>query len=185
MSIFNRMMVVLLALAMLVGAMLVLMSPNTLVIAGNAIAGAGRDALSNLQMPYGGPVTYAALAVVALAAVLLALELWPRPGPHFESGVEGAVVDYSPATIRNMVRQELEQTEGVLRAHPDVRRRGKGIDLHVHVETEPGQDSKELAARASARVRERLERGLGLRVERVRLTVRPGRAHRELFGRRV
>lgn len=128
----------------------------------------------------GGTVTadpmgfWIAVLVAGVAGLLLIAELRPRRRQVFEASIEGATVAYPISSVRELVEKEAKLTPGVRHAHGEVESHRGAVDLRMTVETEPGYDAQEMASKTTARVREKLERGLGLRVDKLRMTVRPG-----------
>ena len=164
MTALNRTFVVLVALALFAGGMAFALVPGWPAIAGSL--------LSNTA---GGEHIWIGLALAAIAALLLLLEFWPQRRVY-ESSIEGAVVEYPAASVREVAERELESIMGVRHAKAEVGSRRRGLDLRATLDTEVGFDAQDLSNRAAARLRERLERGLGLRVDRLRLAVRPGQS---------
>jgi hypothetical protein len=164
MDTFNRIVVLLLGLALLIGALATLTAPSWL-----------SETTVTLAPEIGPSLFWGAILVAAISALVMLMEVWPRRRRVFESNIEGAVVEYPASSVRESVDRDLEALPGVRHAHSQVEmRRGGGVDMRLTVETEGAQDPQVIANRAAARAREKLERGLGLRVDRLRLAVRPG-----------
>lgn len=156
---FNRIIVVLVCLAVLFAAGAYIAFPSTL------------PAMAVTADPVG---LWIAVLVAAIAGLVLTAELWPR-GPHgFEASIEGATVEYPIASVRELVEREAKLIPGVHNAHGEVLSRRGAVDLRMRIETEPDYDAQEIVSKTTARMREKLERGLGLRVDKLRMTVRQG-----------
>ncbi len=164
--------IVLLALAMLVPAM-----PWRL-------AQLAYDIATALQTAPAMSLFWAGVTLAALGVLLLLLALSQPRQRYFEAEIEGAVVQYPPGTVREEAERELLSLPEVRRARVHLSERTDAVDLLALVDTEPSFDLQRLAVPAASRVRDRLEHGLGLRVEQLRVTVRPVHGSRWAFWRR-
>jgi hypothetical protein len=167
---FNRIIVLLLALAMLALAVALLATPETAL-------SAAEDGLANLRAAPASSLLSGGTVLAALALVLLLLELRPAKARSstFAARVEGGTVEYPAATIGDIVERDLLRVEGVRQATAAITGRGK-VDVRARLLLAPDRDPQEVAAQASARLREKLERGLGLALGQVRLAIEPAEA---------
>jgi hypothetical protein len=165
-ALFNRLVVTLLALATLALAVAVLAVPQVL-LAGVEAGLSAFGAIPASSLVAGGA------ALAALALLVLLLELRPGNRRGFVARVEGGTVEYPAATVADIVERELAGVEGVRQAQADVTGHRHKVDVRARLRVAPERDPQEVVARATGRVRERLERGLGLALGRVRLAIEP------------
>lgn len=121
-----------------------------------------------------GQVPLAAIgAVVAcVGLLLLALGLWPATGRRTATGHVGeSVIHYHVRAIESSIANELAGVEGVLRARVQAWGRRDGVEASIHLVMDASYDPQDVVARATARVHDKLERGMGLRVHAARMTI--------------
>lgn len=166
MALFNRFVVTLLALATLALAVAVLAVPHLVPATVEAGLSAFRDVPASSLVAGGA-------ALAALALLVLLLELRPGDGRGFVARVEGGTVEYPAVTVAGIVERELAGVEGVRQARAEATGHRHKVDVRARLRVAPERDPQEVVARATGRVRERLERGLGLGLGHVRLAIEP------------
>lgn len=141
-----------------------------LAVATPAVVATIEALLAGLRAAPSTTLLVGAAAVAALAFLLGTLEVWPQPGPAFEAEIEGGTAAYSAETVSAALARDLVSLEGVRSVRPMVSGR-RQVDVQVNVYATPGAAPHDLAARVASRVRDTLERDLGLKVGRVRVAL--------------
>ncbi len=177
MDTFNRCISGLFGIVLLAFAGLLIAAPDRLA----ALAGELRSAV---QAAPALSLLWAGVALAALGVLLVLLAAWPKERRHFEAGVDGAVVEYPPSTVREAAERALLDLPAVRRARVEVGSRRDALDLRAQVDADPAADPQAIVADAAPRVREKLARGLGLHVERLRISVHPAHPSRWSLLRR-
>lgn len=167
MGILNRAIVIILALGLLAVAASLLVAPVALLTAAETAVAQVREAP---PLPW----ATAALVLAAAALVLLLLEVWPTEARVLQVRFEGGTLQYPADAVTEMVTRELAQVEGVERARASTRlRRGK-LQVSASLATLGTVDPQAIGAEGARRLRERVERGLGLPLGEILLSLRPG-----------
>ncbi|MPZ13566.1 MAG: hypothetical protein GEU73_03945 [Chloroflexi bacterium] len=164
MALFNRVVVSLLFLALLALAV-------TLISVPSLVFGAGEILLATLRGLPPASVEAGAAALALPVGIGLLWELWPRPSRVFEASAEGTTVVYPAQTVARVVQQELGGLEGILETKAAANGSRHKVGLNISMIAAPGQDPQQVAAWAATHVREKVERGLGLSLRRLRLSI--------------
>jgi hypothetical protein len=113
--------------------------------------------------------------VAALAVILLVFELRPQRRSVVRAQLEGgATVEYDRGTIGALLERELAKIDGVRAARVLVTSRQRRLDAQARIAVAEGHDSHDVASRAASRIRETLQRSLGIELNSLRLAVTPG-----------
>jgi hypothetical protein len=177
MTVLNRLLLAFLALFLLgVGIALLAAPQATLSLADQGLA-ALRGTSTTLLWTAG--------ILIAVGLILLITERWPQRRPQaFMARIDGGTVEYSREAIARALEQDMLTLPGVRDAQVVVGgSRGK-VDAHLRLMTAHGIDPQGIAVQAAGRARDRLERGLGLRLRDFRLSVLPGEAEPVVTERR-
>jgi hypothetical protein len=167
MSVFNRIVVILLAMATLALALAVWLMPGL--------------ALTNLEstvlrLRTAPEVSFfvASLIGSAIALVILLLELWPHATSRvFLVRIEGGTLQYPAEAVTNLAERELARVDGIGQAKVSIRNRRGKLNVLAWLTTTEGADPRAVATSAAGRLRDKLERGMGLPVHDVAVSIRP------------
>ena len=172
MAVFNRVAVIALSLVVMAAAALLAVRPEN-------VANAAQMVGDGLRSYTPWSVAWAGAGVFALALLVIVLEVWPRrQSSEFLAKVSGADVVYQPEAVASAVEKELAGLDGIRFTTVQANGRGRSVDLYLGLVTEPGQDTQEVATRAIAKARDTIERGLGLKLARSRLSIQSAEASR-------
>lgn len=171
---FNRFVVVLLGLGLLVAATVVVLVASGLLPPDRVLA-AGPLEASLLQPTIGFDrviVVAAATAIGLLALLLLYVEL--RAGRRDTSRLvlhedKAGSVTINLGSIRQLATHEAAQVDGVLRADSRVRTTNHGLRIHSMVSVSPSAKVTELGSEIGHRIRSSVEGHLGCLVQDVRI----------------
>lgn len=113
--------------------------------------------------------------IALLALLLLVSELWPRRQRSFESRTDSMTVEYPARTVTDVLRRELLALDGVRAATAEATGDPRKINIRARLTTEAEYDPQDVAGRAGTRIRDQLERGMGLGIGQVRISVHPAK----------
>lgn len=163
MNSFNRIFTILALLALIPLAAIALVSPRE-----------GIDslhtALTALDAVAYGPLIriVVSLAIIVVCFVLLYLEVRRSARSRVVVGqIEGAIAELSVAAIAQRLRRDVGALGDVRSVNPVVTPRRNGVDVRLHVFTNPDVDVPAKAAEVSRVARESLEQRMGLQVGRL------------------
>lgn len=175
-SIFNRGVMILVSLLIVVGSALVASQPR-------AALSLSAGYLSQLGSAGSTWLPAAAAAVGVLAFLVLAVEVWPRwRRPTFVARIDGGTVEYAASVVAEAMRRELANVDGLRDYHVEVAGNLNKVRVRIRLQPDYGSDPSTLAARLSSPVREKVKQ-LGLEVEAIRLTIEPEAESHRLPGR--
>ena len=176
MNLFNRLLIVLLALVLLVAAAAVLLVTLGLVQPADlAPAPWFADRLAPFAQldpaPWGWTVGVCA-GLLLVGLLLLVAEL--RPGPREEPRLvlkrdELGTVTVTRRGVRTIVEREAQQVAGVAEAHARLQESDRGLHVFCRVAVDPAADLPALAQEVQGRVRAAVERAVGRPVAKVRV----------------
>lgn len=170
MALFNRVVVTLLALLLLLAAAALLATPDM------ALATAERW-LAALRATPAPLLAWIAAGALAVALLLALAEVWPQHAPRvFTARFDGGTVAYPREAVASVLEKELATVEGLREARAAVGGRGQKVEVHVRLAIDPRCDPQGVAVLAAGRVRDRVERGMGLRLRDLRLSIVPTEA---------
>jgi uncharacterized alkaline shock family protein YloU len=160
-SIFNRLVVTVLALLVILAAALYARDPNATM----SLAGVNLDQF--------GLVGVNALAIAIgcglLAFFVLLVEIWPRSRePVYEARIDGGTMEYAASVVAAAIHRDLRKLDGLRGSQVDVAGSGSQVHVKVKLESLDGSDAPGVASRVSTQVRETLKQ-LGLEVGSIRL----------------
>ncbi|MBI4504291.1 MAG: hypothetical protein HY691_02055 [Chloroflexi bacterium] len=167
---FNRVIVTLLALLMLIGA-------GALLVAPDAALATAEGWLAALRPMPAATLTWVAAGLLAVALLLALAEVWPQHAPRvFTARFDGGTVAYPREAVASVLEKEIATVEGLREARVAVGGRGQKVEVHVRLAIDPRCDPQGVAVLAAGRVRDRVERGMGLRLRDLRLSIVPTEA---------
>ena len=172
MNILNRILAILFALLVLIGAALVLVvslgaiSPQQI---GVPLVTDVLQPFADLEPPEQWWAAAAAAAFLLLALVLLVAELTPpKRDPKLTiKDDELGRVTVSQRSLRKLATREAAQVPGVMEADSDLDQTKQGLEVRSRVSVDPGSDVPQLADQVRERVKGALERHLGREVKEV------------------
>ena len=168
MSLFNRVVVIVLAFGVLALSMAVWLLPQVVLARLDASVSMLRRAPE---------VSFFVVGVIGatVALVVLVLELWPHPSPRvFRVRFDGGTLRYPAVGVANLVERDVARMDGISRAKVSLRHRRGKLDVFAWLTTTEADDPKTIASAGAGRMRDKLERGLGLPVREMCLSVQPG-----------
>jgi hypothetical protein len=174
-TIFNRLLIIVLAVAVLVGAGAVVLTALGVLQPAN-VAPAGPwfvDRLATVAQLDSTPWMWAlgiSVGLIVLALVVLVLEVWPRSrAPQRlvlkddEVGQVTVVLD----GVRELVEREAVRVAGVQRARAQVLELPTGLQISCRVSVDPEVSVPEMSNELRQRLKTSVERHVGLTVRRV------------------
>jgi hypothetical protein len=87
--------------------------------------------------------------------------------------IEGGTLQYPAEAIANVLERELGQVDGIRQAKVSVRNRRGKLSVLARLATAEEADPHAVATTGASRVRGKLERGMGLPVHHVALSIQP------------
>jgi hypothetical protein len=178
MNVLNRILAVLLALALIVVGVWFLVAPFTAL-------GVLDDSVSVIVSDLStGMIVAGAVALVGF--IVLLVELIPSGRGSFVATLPEGTVEYGHRTLVDVLQRELDDIPGVREARVSIGGSGRRVDTRVHLLADGSMDTRDLASRAGGRIREALER-LNLSAGTLRFSVEEPRGirrtERRPFGR--
>jgi hypothetical protein len=177
MNVFNRIVVILLSLLLLIGAVLVLLfvlgvvPPQQIIPAGIANTPLGQWLAGFANLPANARLTTTAIAalVALLSLILLYFELRPAPRDDTivirEDGLGRVTVRKD--SVHDLVLHTASSMDDVLQVHPTIRRRDEGLDIRCRASLRPESSVQTVSEELQTRVKEAVQRHLGLQVANV------------------
>jgi hypothetical protein len=170
MGIFNRVLVTLFAVCLLVLAAALGAAPQATL----GVLEQGLSSVHGVPQPW---VTALAALVAALALIVLVVEWRPQRRAVVRTQLQGgATLEYDRGTVGAILERELAKIDGVRGARVQVMNRQGHLDAYARIAVAEGHDSHDVANRAASRIREALQHGLGIELNSLRLAVTPGLA---------
>ncbi len=171
---FNRLVLILLALAGLAAGAFFIATPSL------AVATASNAASAALAAPI-ATIEAAAVATAAISALILVIEIVGNGGSRmFEANIDGGSVEYPADVITYALESDLKEIDGIEDARVRMEGDRQKAVVYATLAVNPTDDGHSYATRASSTIHERLE-GLGLQAGPIRLTFRP--SHRKSLNR--
>lgn len=170
MAVFNRIIMSLVLLVLMVGAILVAFLPDQVIAA-------SLQALQALQFNL-NPATRLGIGVLGLmiAALLLLLMLAEVRPPARHAVVvaqsTGGTAELTIESVALRVKRAAEAIDGVREASPTVRSRGKAVDILIRLSTDSDIDLPRKTEEVIQAVRAETETRMGIPVKSLRVTVR-------------
>ena len=135
-SIFNRLIVVILAL---------------LLIGVSALYARDPAATISLIQEYLGPLGAAgssavpvAIGIGVLAFVVLLFEIWPRWEPQiYESRIDGGTVEYAASVVAGVLHRDLANLDGLRGHQVEVAGSGNRVQVRIHLQPNDGSTESE------------------------------------------
>ena len=165
MNLFNRMLVMMVCLGLLAMGILMLNRALMLSWADSARAALGSAPLESF--------TWAAVACIGVALLLLLLELWPQRDRRLLASrmQDGTLTTYQPSALAKSLEKELLTVDGVRKARVGIRGHNHEVDVSQKLLIDGSYNLQEVSARAVACVREKVEKDYGLKLRNSRLTI--------------
>ncbi len=158
MNFVNRIVVILLIVAIIFAAIGAAAYPDQIVL--------GMQALFDpMRIEFLDRVILAVVAIVATVggAMLIRLELRrEKPRGVVLANVEGASAQLQTESIAERLKQVLEALPDIHSASPKVKSLGKSVDILVILQADSGVDVTQKAAEAAAVIRDTVEKGMGV-----------------------
>ena len=174
MNLFNRLLIILASLIILVSAVMVLLVTLDIYAPADLAPSAWfQDRLTpyaNLDSTTSDWTVGISIAVIVVSLLLLGLELWPRSsGPRRlvikEDGL--GQVTMTRNSIRDIVNWEASQTEGVMEAQSQVEEESDGLRIVCRVALDPQVDAPEVTHTLQERIKTSVEHHVGRHVSQV------------------
>lgn len=177
MVIFNRIVVILLWLALLVGAVFVALDP---VRAAETLAQWATTWADDLTTWRNENPTNYLIAQVAFgigSVVLVALLLWMQLSTLRKRGVriytaDGGAAELDADSVGRRLSWHLDQIAEVISVIPNVKPRGSAVDIHLEIEAAPDVDIPMKTEEVVQVAREVIESDLGLRMGKLDVRMR-------------
>ena len=113
------------------------------------------------------------VVVVLIFGSLLWLELWPhRPRGVRMKTVKGSSVELDTESIARRLTWHLDQLADVITVFPDVKSRGNAVDIQLEVETAPDIDVPMKTDEVVESTRDIVEEDMGLRLGKLDVRMR-------------
>jgi hypothetical protein len=164
---FNRIVVVLLAIAALIVA-------ASIGINGGPTTGPILPVLTRLVSISPDGLIPAAAFIAAVALLILFIELRPQHQAVVRGTLDGASVDYDASAVGRLLARELSRLDDVIRAEVLASGRNGKVNVLVKLETSGAADPRQVATHGLGRVREVVQHSMGLELDQVRLSLRTG-----------
>ncbi len=174
---FNRLVAVLLWLALLVLLIYTAVNPVTVVEQAMTWLQGFHDQLQTWQQanPTNFLIGQIAVGVVAVLVfgTLLWFELWPRRqrGVRLKTA-EGGVVELDTESVARRLSWHLDQLADVIAVVPTVKARGGVVDVQLEIETAPDIDVPMKTEEVMEVTREILEQDMGLKLGKLDVRIR-------------
>jgi len=174
MNLFNRLLIILASLIILVSAaMVLLVTLGAFAPADLAPSAWFQDRLTpyaHLDSTTSNWTVGISIAVIVASLLLLGLELWPRSsGPRRlvikQDGL--GQVTMTRNSIRDIVNWEASQTEGVMEAQSRVADESDGLRIFCRVTLDPEADAPEVTQTLQERIKNSVEHHVGRHVSHV------------------
>jgi hypothetical protein len=160
-SIFNRLVVTVFALLVILVSAAYARDPNTTM----SLLGVILDRLGIA----GANALTIALGAGVLAFVILLIEIWPHGrSPYYEARIDGGTMEYATSVVAAAIHRDLRKLDGLRGSQVEVAGSGSQVQVRIKLESVDGSDAPGLASRVSTQVRETLKQ-LGLEVGSLRL----------------
>ncbi len=175
---FNRVIVTLVALVVVVAAISVLVAPE------QALATVQGDLAALQRAPVTGLVG-AALVIGLVAALLLVVEMLPwRLPPVYQASVNGGLVEYPASLVATLISREISGLDGVRGARVKTQGARTRVDVLIRLSVCDEDDCHGIAGGAIDAIRGKVT-GLGLEVGQILLTIDPTGASQTSPQRRL
>ncbi|MBI2952818.1 MAG: alkaline shock response membrane anchor protein AmaP [Chloroflexi bacterium] len=168
MNLFNRVVVVLVLLALFVSTVILAILPEQMV---NFIQTAFTP---SAYTPLGRIVLILIAAVVGIVCVLLVYaEIKPeRPKGVRLTQVKGGAAELSTESIAGRIRQAAEAMPDIRKVTPAVVSHGSRVDIRIELLANPGVDVSLKASEVVQTIRDLVERDIGVKVGKLRVNIK-------------
>ncbi len=161
MQTFNRFIVILLSMFLLViGVLLVVMPVD-----------ATQSLLGYLQGFTPASYTITGVLMAIIAAFLLASEVMPRRSEGFTAHVGDGLVQYPHEAVAVAIDKELVLLDGVRQSKTNVWGSGQEVDAHIRLVLESNLPTPEVVSRAVAKAHSKVKEDFGLKLRRPRISI--------------
>lgn len=145
MNIFNRVLVVLLLIALLALAVLIAVMPGQVALAVEGAMRSVRDFLANAEKTYFWLYTAGRVALVLLALVIVLPLLWGELKPRRPKAVSvltetGSKASVTTDSVARRLTWHIDQLADVISVTPNVTASGKAVNVTLFLETQPEID---------------------------------------------
>lgn len=169
---FNRILVIVFALAALGIAIALALQPGLVIAWSETIT-------RELQFMPSNTLEDGAIIVAVCALAGLLAESRPRPAPtYYTAKLDGCAVEYAADLVADTIERGIVTIDGIQGANAQIHLRGQKIDVAVALDTVPGIATQSVVGPASEQVRD-VVKELGLSLGHLRLSItatRPGEA---------
>jgi uncharacterized alkaline shock family protein YloU len=167
-NLFNRVVVILLFLALALALIFVAILPDQFV-------GWMQTMFNPMSItPLGRVELFVAAAIIVVASVLIVqAEIRPdrRRGVHLAQ-VKGGMAELSTDSIAGRIKQAAEAMPDVRQVTPSVASRGRSVDVHVGLIANPGIDVSQKANDVVQAVRDLVEKDIGVKVGKLQVNIK-------------
>lgn len=173
MNIFNRAVVILEVVFLIIMLIVAAVVPNTVL---SQMGYMVEQAQSALQL--GWPRSYIVFLVVAIPVIfLLIVLLWLEIRPATSSkvivrGRDGTRTEVSTSSVAQSLRLHIDEIEDVFNVKSTIRGKRGGMDIQLNLETTPEIDIPAKMEEVSKAARELIEGKMGLRIADIKVNVR-------------
>jgi hypothetical protein len=177
MNVFNRIVVILLAAVLFIGAVLILLitfgavTPQQLLPAGtaNTVLGQWIEAFARMQPNVTLLTTVIAVLVILVSLWILYLELRPKPQPDVirirEDGL--GTVTVRTKSVHDLILHTASTMPDVLQVHARIDRGPGEVNIHCRTSLTPEADVPQVTTELQERIKQAVERYLGMHVASV------------------
>ncbi|MCL5961471.1 MAG: alkaline shock response membrane anchor protein AmaP [Chloroflexi bacterium] len=158
MNVINRVVVILLLVAISVTTILLAVIPEQIVLA-------IRETFNPMEINLLDRVVLAGAAIVVcvLSILLVRAEIRrEKPRGVVLASVEGASAQLSTDSIAERIKRGLEDLPGIHGASLRVKSRGKTVEISVTLQADPGVDPQQKATEAAGVIHDIVEKGMGV-----------------------
>jgi hypothetical protein len=177
MNVFNRIVVILLAAVLFIGAVLILLitfgavTPQQILPAGtaNTVLGQWIESFARMQPNATLLTTVIAVLVILVSLWILYLELRPKPQPDVirirEDGL--GTVTVRTESVHDLILHTASTMPDVLQVHSRIARGPDGVNIHCRTSLTPEANVPQVTTELQERIKQAVERYLGMNVANV------------------